>query len=1535
MSTGAEQIDPISSISPERHPQTTYHVFISSTSVDLKAYREEVLNTLLSLKAFPIDMKHFGAQDGDATSVSLKELDAADLYLGIFAWRYGYVPDGQEPGQEYSVTHQEYLRARELQLPCLLFLADEKTRPTEGTEVYFPAGVRDPERLEHLLAFRQEIMNKRVVAFFTSSKDLALQVSTAVSRWLREQAEAEARQRPGAPDILPERLQSFVGRAQEAQRLVELLRAGKHVALTGMGGLGKSSLAGEVAHTLRDETGLFPGGFLWVKCQDRREAPGLVDIYTQIMNAWRLALTEDELKRATTPKEEASMREQALLVRLRAQGSGSKRPQALVVLDNVEHDFPLKQALETLGALDMTILLTSRKETIPANVSLVRLKELDSQAARDLFAETYRNREGSWDETRDAPHASIVVAALGHLPLAIELAAARAAALGMSVKEVAAEFQQPGIIDRLSQPDEDEGDAHASIRLAFEQSLALLKPGQRSRFAALGLLTGSDWPRPVIEQVFAAVAQSEPGARLPLEDVRSLSTLSLITLASPEAPEPVRRPSLTFLTSLLRSDSPDASLIDLPASAPADPRVRIHPLLRELAREQFAQQPVAVQRAVLDALLSAVEQLIQQHNSDFSRLAQEEELIVGTLRAAARERVVPERLSAIIDTLFEYFLTGGHWLRGMELLTLQRNARQDLGDHAGEGATLNNLGQLATNLGRIEQADYILNQALSFRRAVGDRAGEGVTLHNLGLLAYLQGKMKEAKECFDKALSIARDVHDQRGEGTALSSQGLLIMTKGNNDKAIELYEQALPLLRAAGDQRVEGIVLSSLGILAQGKGRLEEAAGYYRQALRIHRKIGNRPEEGATLYHLGFLAQDLGHTEEALRYYEQALAIAHEFGNQRMEAGALLDLGRLALVQGHEAEAEKYYQQALKMQQNIGDRTDEGMTLTYLGALYQRQGRVDKARQVFEQALLIHHEIGNRSMETETVYGLGQLAQSQGQQEEAFRYYEEALTYSNRYGDTKEEGNILSTLGVLLRDMEQYEQAGNYFQRALVIHRDLGNRREEGVALNNLGLVALNLKQYEQAERSFQDALLIHREVGARKEEATILSNLEFLARTQSHHQEALDFGAQVLAIHRDLGNRREEGIALNHLGLAALNLKQYEQAERSFQDALLIHQELGNRSDEITPLRNLEYLARIQNRYEEAIRYGTELLALCRALGNHQLEGVVLNNLGLAAARLKQNQQARAWYEQALAIHRENENLKETATTIGNLVILAKNEGNPGDALGYARQKLEVCRTLGDQELLAALNSASQLASAQEQLEEAAGYYQEIVALDRALGKRQEEGLALMALGSLMTKLGRLEEALRFFQLALPVLRELGNRGGQLQALVHLSNASQALGRLEEATESFEQAVALQPELKNPQEQQQAIPLLKTLATHLITAYQHSLDDQLAEQDQQGAVQTLITLGWVATLSKQDQEVRGYFERALALAKEAGLQEGEGRALACLGVMAQKQNALRDAAGYFQQAIAVFQQINAADLAQQVEAMLTALDFTPPKNP
>ena len=146
-------------------------VMISSTARDLPEHRKEAMDACLRQGMFPVMMEHLPASDDEAISASLAMVDGADIYVGIFAHRYGYVP----AGHTISVTEMEYNRAVERKIPRLIFVMD-KAHPITIDDVELGEGA---VKLE---AFKKRLLADNIVNFFKSPADLRAQVINSLSQ---------------------------------------------------------------------------------------------------------------------------------------------------------------------------------------------------------------------------------------------------------------------------------------------------------------------------------------------------------------------------------------------------------------------------------------------------------------------------------------------------------------------------------------------------------------------------------------------------------------------------------------------------------------------------------------------------------------------------------------------------------------------------------------------------------------------------------------------------------------------------------------------------------------------------------------------------------------------------------------------------------------------------------------------------------------------------------------------------------------------------------------------------------------------------------------------------------------------------------------------------------------------------------------------------------------------------------------------------------------------------------------------------------
>ena len=99
-------------------------IYISSTFTDLEDHRNLVSKTLRRLGHEDVAMEHYVAEDKRPVDRCLTDVASCDAYIGLFAWRYGYIPSIDNP-EGRSITEIEYRKAQDIGLPCLIFLLSD------------------------------------------------------------------------------------------------------------------------------------------------------------------------------------------------------------------------------------------------------------------------------------------------------------------------------------------------------------------------------------------------------------------------------------------------------------------------------------------------------------------------------------------------------------------------------------------------------------------------------------------------------------------------------------------------------------------------------------------------------------------------------------------------------------------------------------------------------------------------------------------------------------------------------------------------------------------------------------------------------------------------------------------------------------------------------------------------------------------------------------------------------------------------------------------------------------------------------------------------------------------------------------------------------------------------------------------------------------------------------------------------------------------------------------------------------------------
>ncbi len=124
----------------------------------------------------------------------LADVAECEWYVGIFAWRYGYIPvEGNS--EERSITELEYRQAEKLGKPCFIFLLDEDA-PWSRKQMDAVTG--DGERGDRINQLRQELGKTKLVSFFKNPDQLASLVSAAINKWEKEHSDSQSQHKEQA-----------------------------------------------------------------------------------------------------------------------------------------------------------------------------------------------------------------------------------------------------------------------------------------------------------------------------------------------------------------------------------------------------------------------------------------------------------------------------------------------------------------------------------------------------------------------------------------------------------------------------------------------------------------------------------------------------------------------------------------------------------------------------------------------------------------------------------------------------------------------------------------------------------------------------------------------------------------------------------------------------------------------------------------------------------------------------------------------------------------------------------------------------------------------------------------------------------------------------------------------------------------------------------------------------------------------------------------------------------------------------------------
>ncbi len=147
-------------------------VFLSSTFTDLEQHRLAVQNVIRQMEMRDISMETFGARDERPASECVRLIrDRSNVFVGIYAHRYGFIPDDEE----ISICEMEYRAAGNAGLPRFLYLI-------EPDHPWPPTNIDHGNARAQLECFKEYIRKRHICPTFTEPDQLSALVAADLGR---------------------------------------------------------------------------------------------------------------------------------------------------------------------------------------------------------------------------------------------------------------------------------------------------------------------------------------------------------------------------------------------------------------------------------------------------------------------------------------------------------------------------------------------------------------------------------------------------------------------------------------------------------------------------------------------------------------------------------------------------------------------------------------------------------------------------------------------------------------------------------------------------------------------------------------------------------------------------------------------------------------------------------------------------------------------------------------------------------------------------------------------------------------------------------------------------------------------------------------------------------------------------------------------------------------------------------------------------------------------------------------------------------
>ena len=220
----------------------------------------------------------------------------------------------------------------------------------------------------------------------------------------------------------------------------------------------------------------------------------------------------------------------------------------------------------------------------------------------------------------------------------------------------------------------------------------------------------------------------------------------------------------------------------------------------------------------------------------------------------------------------------------------------------------NLLGILYFKTGKLSNAEYHHNYALSIWESINNKEVIVLTLINLGNIYSDKNQKENAEQAYLEAFSIFNELKNDKQKANALNNIGIIKFENGNISIAKHYFEKAYQLAEKLNDYELKAFCLNNIGATYEREKNWNEAWAYYDDARELRELMDNQTDLVDSYINLASVSLENKKINQAKEYISKAFGISEtqEYAEGKI---ALYDLNVKLFITINEADSAIFYQ--------------------------------------------------------------------------------------------------------------------------------------------------------------------------------------------------------------------------------------------------------------------------------------------------------------------------------------------------------------------------------------------------------------------------------------------------------------------------------------------------------------------------------------------------------------------------------------------------------------------------------------------------